>query len=82
VTRHDFQHFSHIIALDLQTLAALEAMRPTDGDAELSLCSIMSRGARVRVADPYFGEAAGFEVTWADVKIGAEALARRIADKT
>ncbi len=33
------------------------------------------------VADPYYGEAAGFEVTWADVTIGAEALARRIAEK-
>ena len=33
------------------------------------------------VADPYYGEAAGFEVTWADVTTGAEALARRIAEK-
>jgi protein-tyrosine-phosphatase len=33
------------------------------------------------VADPYYGEATGFEVTWADVTIGAEALARRIAEK-
>ena len=73
VTRHDFQHFSHIIALDLQTLAALEAMRPTGSDAG-------RKGEAV--ADPYCGEAAGFEVTWAPVTIGAEALARRIADKT
>jgi protein-tyrosine phosphatase len=83
VTRHDFQHFSHIIALDLQTLAALEAMRPTDGDAALSLLLDYVEGRKDEaVADPYFGEAAGFEVTWADVTIGAEALARRIADKT
>jgi protein-tyrosine phosphatase len=34
------------------------------------------------VADPYYGEAAGFEVTWADVTSGAEALARRIVEKT
>ena len=34
------------------------------------------------VADPYYGEAAGFEVTWADVTSGAEALARRIVERT
>ena len=28
VTRHDFQRFSHLVALDLQNLATLEAMRP------------------------------------------------------
>ena len=83
VTRQDFRRFSHIVALDLQTLAALEAMRPTGSDAELSLLLDYVEGREGEaVADPYYGEAAGFEVTWADVTIGAEALARRIADKT
>jgi low molecular weight protein-tyrosine phosphatase len=78
-----FNTSATIVALDLQTLAALEAMRPTDGDAELSLLLDYVEGRKGEaVADPYFGEAAGFEVTCADVTIGAEALARRIADKT
>jgi protein-tyrosine phosphatase len=83
VTRQDFQRFSHIVALDLQTLAALEAMRPADGGAELSLLLDYVEGRTGEaVADPYYGEAAGFEVTWANVTSGAEALARRIVEKT
>ena len=81
-TRQDFQRFSHIVALDLQTLAVLEAMRPADGAAELSLLLDYVEGRKGEaVADPYYGKVAGFEVTWADVTIGAEALARRIAEK-
>jgi protein-tyrosine phosphatase len=83
VTRYDFQRFSHLVALDLQNLATLEAMRPTDSDAELNLLLDYVEGRKGEaVADPYYGKAAGFEVTWADVTIGAKALARRIADKT
>jgi protein-tyrosine phosphatase len=92
VTRQDFQRFSHIVAVDLQTLAALEAMRPADGAAELSLLLDYVEGRKGEavadpyygeaVADPYYGEAAGFEVTWADVTSGAEALARRIVERT
>ena len=83
VTRQDFQRFSHIVALDLQTLVALEAMRPADGAAELSLLLDYVEGRKGEVvADPYYGEAAGFEVTWADVTSGAEALARRIVERT
>jgi protein-tyrosine phosphatase len=83
VTRQDFQRFSHIVAVDLQTLATLEAMRPADGAAELSLLLDYVEGRKGEaVADPYYGEAAGFEVTWADVTIGAQALARRIVEKT
>jgi low molecular weight protein-tyrosine phosphatase len=83
VTPQDFQRFSHIVALDLQTLAVLEAMRPGDGAAELSLLLDYVEGRKGEaVADPYYGEAAGFEVTWADVMGGTEALARRIVEKT
>jgi protein-tyrosine phosphatase len=82
VTRHDFQRFSHLVALDLQNLATLEAMRPAAGAAELSLLLDYVEGRKGEaVADPYYGGAAGFDTTWADVTIGAEALARRIAEK-
>jgi protein-tyrosine phosphatase len=57
-------------------------MRPAAGAAELRLLLDYVEGRKGEaVADPYDGEAAGFEVTWADVTIGAEALARRIAEK-
>ncbi|PTQ13165.1 phosphotyrosine protein phosphatase [Sphingomonas oleivorans] len=79
VTRQDFHRFSHIVALDSQNLATLEAMRPIDGVAELSLLLDHVEGRKGEaVADPYYGEDAGFDLTWADVTSGAEALARRI----
>ena len=31
------------------------------------------------VADPYFGDAAGFDATWQDVTLGVEALLERLA---
>lgn len=79
VTPEDFRRFTHIVALDAQNLADLEAMRPTDGAAELSLLLDHVEGREGEaVADPYYGEEAGFDVTWGDVTAGAEALARRI----
>ncbi|WOJ89867.1 low molecular weight protein-tyrosine-phosphatase [Methylocapsa polymorpha] len=83
VSLQDFQRFSHIVALDLKNLAALEAMQPEGAAAELRLLLDYVEGREGEaVADPYFGEAAGFEATWTDVTIGARALARRIAEKT
>ena len=58
VTPQDFQRFSHIVALDLQTLAVLEAKRPGDGAAELSLLLDYVQGRKGEaVADPYYGVA-------------------------
>ena len=66
VTRHDFQRFSHLVALDPQNLATLKAIRPADGAAELSLLlDYVEERKGEAVADPYYGEAAGFAVTWA-----------------
>ena len=76
----DFRRFSHIIALDTQNLADLIAMRPADGTADLTLLLDHVEGREGEaVADPYYGEEAGFHVTWGDVTAGAEALARWIA---
>ena len=33
------------------------------------------------VADPYYGDEASFEVAWSDVTLGAQGLARRIAQE-
>ena len=82
VSRQDFRRFTHIVALDRENLTALQAMRPADGTAKLSLLldHVKERKGEA-VADPYYGRDADFEVTWADVTEGAKALALRIAGK-
>src|ERR1700730_1232541 len=62
-TRHDFQRFRPLVALELQSLAMLEAMRPADGAAGLLLDyvegrkgeaveSLLRRGGRIRGPGP------------------------------
>lgn len=80
VTPEDFRRFGHIVALDAQNLADLEALRPGEGGAELSLLLDHVAGREGEpVADPYHGSEEGFVQTWADVIAGAQALARRLA---
>lgn len=79
VSAEDFRRFDHIIALDAQNLTDLEAMRPADGNAALSLLLDHVDGrAGQAVADPFYGDEAGFDVTWDEVTAGAAGLARRI----
>ncbi|MBU6297463.1 MAG: low molecular weight phosphotyrosine protein phosphatase [Alphaproteobacteria bacterium] len=79
-TPQDFRRFSHIVGLDHENLAALKAMRPANATAELSLLLDHVEGRKGEsVADPYYGSERDFEITWADVTDGAQALARRIA---
>lgn len=77
----DFRRFSHIVALDFENLAALHALKPKDGTAAISLLLDHVQGREGEaVADPYYGSEEGFEVTWADVTLGAQALARLLAE--
>jgi protein-tyrosine phosphatase len=80
VTPDDFRRFTHIIALDMQNFADLKALRPADGTAALSLLLDHVPGREGQaVADPYYGEEAGFDVTWREVSEAAAALAGKIA---
>jgi len=82
VTPEDFRRFDHIVALDAQNLADLEAMRPADGKAQLSLLLDHVEGREGQaVTDPYYGEEKHFDEAWRDVALGAEGLAGRIASK-
>lgn len=79
VSAEDFRRFDHIIALDAKNLADLKAMQPEGSRAALSLLLDHVEGREGQaVADPYYGNEAGFDVTWAEVTAGAEGLARRI----
>lgn len=81
VSAEDFRRFDHIVALDSQNLRDLERMRPADGKARLSLLLDHVEGRQGQaVADPYYGEADHFDVTWRDVTEGARALARELAE--
>lgn len=76
VAPDDFRRFDHVIALDHENLANLRALAPADATAQLSLLLDWVPGrAGQAVADPWFGDEAGFETTWADVTAAARALA-------
>lgn len=81
VTASDFARFTHIVALDAQNLSDLEAIRPATSEAELSLLLDHVAG-RVgeAVADPYYGDADGFDATWRDVEAGARGLVARLLE--
>ncbi len=80
VTAEDFARFDHIVALDAKNLSDLEALRPVGSRAKLSLLLDHVPGREGEaVADPYYGEESGFDVTWADVTAGASWLARKLA---
>lgn len=80
VNRADFVRFSHIVAMDADNLTHLQMLQPDATRANLSLLLDHVEGHTGRaVADPYFGNAAGFETTWAEVSRGAAALAKKLA---
>jgi protein-tyrosine phosphatase len=75
----DFRRFTHVIALDHDNLAALRTLQPSDGAAELSLLLDWVPGREGQaVTDPWFGDEAGFETTWAEVAAAARGLAERL----
>lgn len=79
VTPDDFHRFTHVLALDRQNLTDLRAIAPADATAALSLLLDHVPGMAGRsVADPYFGEDAGFAETWREVSLGAEVLVRKL----
>ena len=83
VQAEDFRRFDHIVALDAKNLADLRAIMPADASARLSLLLDHVPGMEGRsVADPYFGDDAGFAETWGEVTLGAQALVRALTTGT
>ncbi len=82
VRAQDFRQFDHIIAMDAENLADLRRVDPGDGKAVLSLMLAHVPGREGQsVADPYYGGKAAFEVTWRDVRAGADGLLAKLAAK-
>jgi protein-tyrosine phosphatase len=72
----DFESFDHVVALDGENLANLEAIRPAGSRATLSLLLDHVPGREGQpVADPYYGRDSDFDITWREVTEGAQALA-------
>lgn len=78
VQRADFERFDLILAMDHDNLAGLKAIAPSDALAQLCLALDLVAGREGEaVADPYYGDADGFGVTWADAQAIAEGVLRR-----
>jgi protein-tyrosine phosphatase len=75
----DFYRFDHILAMDEANLSDLRGLMPPDATASLSLLLDHLPGQEGRaIADPYYGDAAGFETTWQQVSAAAHAFAKSI----
>lgn len=80
VAAQDFTRFTHIYALDRENLGNLRRLAPAGATASVGLLLDLVPGRSGQpVADPYFGDEAGFEATWADVDAAATALLSRLA---
>ena len=79
VARADFERFDHIVALDQENYADLEAIRPPGSKARLSLLLDHLPGREGEaVADPYYGDDRHFDATWQEVAEAGRALARAL----
>lgn len=79
VSPSDFTRFTHIVALDHDNLNSLRALMPGESTSRISLLLDHVKGREgEEVSDPYYGDATGFETTWADVTAGALGLIETI----
>jgi protein-tyrosine phosphatase len=63
VTERDFMRFDLILAMDRANLRELESLKPAGANAQLKLFMEYAPGSVVlEVPDPYYGDAAVFEV--------------------
>jgi protein-tyrosine phosphatase len=71
----DFSRFTHIYALDQANLSGLRRIAPVGHTAHLSLLLDLVPGREGQgVADPYYGDEAGFQITWDEVTLAARHL--------
>lgn len=79
VLAEDFYAFDYILAMDSNNLADLQALKPPDAPANLALLLDHVPGQQGHaVADPYYGDISGFEMTWALVSAAAAAFTKNL----
>ena len=79
VEPRDFERFTHIFAMDHQNLKDLEALRPQNSPAQLSLLlDIVPAREGAAIADPYYGGEENFADTWDDAQMAARALIEKL----
>jgi protein-tyrosine phosphatase len=79
VKAEDFRRFDLVLALDHDNLRNLRALMPKDATAQLGLLLDHAPGLEGQaVADPYYGDDAGFDLAWEQVSQAAHDLARRL----
>ena len=61
VDGEDFEHFTHIVAMDIDNLASLKEEAESRHHHKISLFLEYSSGPETEVPDPYYGGARGFE---------------------
>lgn len=72
----DFWRFSHIFAADGANLRAIRQLAPAGHTANLALLLDLVPGREGQaLADPWYGDEAGFVDTWTDVSAAARTLA-------
>lgn len=75
----DFERFDHVFVMDQANLAdARQIALPGARTSPALLLDLVSTRAGQPVADPYYGDDSGFEQTWADVTLAAQALVRKL----
>lgn len=75
ITPADFDRFDLILAADHQNIADAKLLAPRGARARLALMlDVVPGRAGQAVADPYYGDAAGFVRCWDDVAAIAAAL--------
>ena len=82
LVEEDFRRFTHIFALDKANLAGIRARAPRDGTAKVALLLDAVEGkAGESVADPYYGDDAGFEACWDEITEAVDAVVARLLEE-
>ncbi|ODN43930.1 low molecular weight protein-tyrosine-phosphatase [Piscirickettsia litoralis] len=79
VTVDDFERFDHIICMDKNNMDYLRRSAPAHAQHKLSLLLDHVEGAVSQdVPDPYYGGERGFELVFAEISLGVDALLKKL----
>lgn len=80
IKEQDFYEYDFILAVDRSSLIELEAIRPSLGKSSLQLYMAYSSDKKgMDIADPYYGNEAGFNNILNFMELGAEGVALHIS---